>query len=1341
MFQKKRLGALFLSAALLATGIPLAPNAYANLVEENPSLAREVAGEGMVLLKNDGALPLPKGKQVALFGSAMSADYKPGGGGSGNVNTAYVVTPLQGLQSKAEEGKLSLYQPLIDAYTSGAAVTDAMISSAASACDTAVIFISRFSQEGQDRTASKGDYYLSDDEAGLIQKVGAKFKKTVAVLNTGIIMDTSWFAAADPTAPVDAALMAWQPGMEGGNAIADVLCGDVNPSGKMADTLAADYTDYLSSQNFENAAFTLYEEDIFVGYRQFETFDPNYENVNFEFGFGLSYTSFAMDDPQVTDDGERIHVSVRVTNTGLLPGKETAQVYYAAPDGALSKAGKVLAAFAKTRLLQPGESQTLAMDFESDDMASYDDTGKIQKSAYLLEKGDYRIYVGNSIKNAGQRGAAGTYHIAETRVTRQLTQQAAPDMLVKRLNSKGEYEHILPTYQATPVASSGTTSVSVLSVADTSGGLQMYDIDGQKAGACLAHMAGPGHFASFDLDVAKAGRYQLVLSAANGNAAVYDPAYIYVDSQLQAGAAFHLPNTGAAEANGWYAFTDLSPVTVTLPAGKCTLKFVVKENKGFANIRGLTLTPDETAIASFTAPDKRAEAVPPAPASAQAAPAPAADAPLIQWPDVLGNPGLMDAFVAQMTVEELAQTMEGKLNGISYGANAFGGGLYVKYGVTKAETADGPAGLNLTSKGTFWPCATLQACTWNVALIEELGAALGKEANESNVNIWLGPGMNLHRNPLCGRNFEYYSEDPVLTGKLAAAVTKGVQSRKVGVVLKHFACNNKETNRTAIDSRVSEKALREVYLKGFQIAIEDGGAWCVMTSYNQLNGQFAAERRDLLVHILREEWGFDGLVMTDWGSHSNHVKEVAGGNDLKMPYGYGDPASLQAAVADGTLTRAQLENACKNIFTAIAKTTAYEDRVVVKAQGDSKLKASIYDWIGGDVHGEATGDYDGGCDMGWMEPGSYITYCVEVEQSGVYTITPRMASPDGNGSFRLLMDGEEVGVCLNAVRTGDWAKWDYGTPFTAHLTRGRHMIKLEVLTHGLNLNYLKFTPKSLDKVTLTFDVNGGDDATCPAGQQLDVGAPAMRPEAPLREDFRFLGWNTAADGSGEDWDFSASRMPNGDLTLYAQWEPLRTLTGITVDPPPKTVFYEGEDVSLGGLLVTARYSDGLSRVVSDYSISQYGLTVGVHSITVAYQGMSASFSIEIKANGELPETTVWVARCLTAQQYLLCLMNRDDYEIRQNGAAVAPDAALSTGMILCRMETGRVVQTAKIIVAGDLNGDGLINARDVAMGKQHILQKQPLTDLYLEALDYNQDGAVDVLDVVQMKREIAGLNP
>ena len=209
------------------------------------------------------------------------------------------------------------------------------------------------------------------------------------------------------------------------------------------------------------------------------------------------------------------------------------------------------------------------------------------------------------------------------------------------------------------------------------------------------------------------------------------------------------------------------------------------------------------------------------------------------------------------------------------------------------------------------------ASTWDPALAGQLGAAVAEEAKLNGVDIWLAPGMNIHRNPMCGRNFEYYSEDPLVSGKIAAGLTRGTQDNGVGVTLKHFVLNNKEGNRSLSDSRVSERALREIYLKGFEIAIKEAAPWCVMSSYNLANGVETAESGELLTDILRGEWGFEGLVMTDWGNNSVHFLEAKAGNDVKMPSGL--PDSLLLALEHGDLTRAELERNVKRVFELILK--------------------------------------------------------------------------------------------------------------------------------------------------------------------------------------------------------------------------------------------------------------------------------------------------------------------------------------------------------------------------------------------------------------------------------------
>lgn len=288
--------------------------------------------------------------------------------------------------------------------------------------------------------------------------------------------------------------------------------------------------------------------------------------------------------------------------------------------------------------------------------------------------------------------------------------------------------------------------------------------------------------------------------------------------------------------------------------------------------------------------------------------------------DEVGENMTLDEFIKQFTVDELIDFVGGHQNqpGVC-NTGAFGG--MKRLDVPPVPTADGPAGLRLNASTgvptTAWPCATLLACTWNTELIEEVGAAGGAELRENNLGVWLAPAMNIHRNPLCGRNFEYFSEDPLLAGKCCAADVRGIQSQKIAASVKHFACNNRESNRFECDSRVSERALREIYLRGFEICVKDADPWTIMSSYNLINGCHTSVSHELLTEMLRNEWGFKGMVTTDWGVHSNHSDEVLAGNDVKM--GDGEPEELKAAFENGKITRADLETSVRRILELTMK--------------------------------------------------------------------------------------------------------------------------------------------------------------------------------------------------------------------------------------------------------------------------------------------------------------------------------------------------------------------------------------------------------------------------------------
>lgn len=761
--------------------------------EEHIRLSREAAAEGMVLLKNeDQVLPFVGGTRLALFGKA-SVDYVKGGGGSGDVTVAYIRSLQEGLEYKEKEGKVQVLASLGDFYrenirkqyaegvlpgqTTEPEIPENLLKEAKAWADVAVISICRFSGEGWDRKGipGDGDFYLTKEEKNMVDTVTANFERVVVVLNVGGMVDTSWFRNNDR---IQSVLLAWQGGIEGGLAAADLLCGDGNPSGKLTDTFAGSFDDYPSSAGFNDSEdYVDYNEDIYVGYRYFETIPGAASKVNYPFGYGLSYTTFLLEVVGAREEQGKIKADVRVTNTGDRSGKEVIQLYYSAPQGVLGKPGKVLGAFKKTRLLLPGESQFLSLEMGICEMASYDDLGKIAKSAYVLEKGEYHFWIGISVRELQPVDLQIT--LEEDQVAEQLEEKCAPLLLKERLLADGTYE-TLPQ---------------------------------------------------------KETEY---------------------------------------EKNG------------LIPQDKDLLEGVIPRVRPVPQMR-----------MEWAKTEKELEKY--------------------MLKDVADGKVSLDAFVKQLTDEQVADLLGGQPNtGV---ANTFGMGNIPEYGIPNIMTADGPAGLRIQPEcgvcTTAWPCATLLACTWNTDLVRKVGAAGAAEVKENNIGIWLTPAMNIHRSPLCGRNFEYYSEDPLISGKMGAAMIQGIQSQHIGASMKHFCCNNKETNRKDSDSRVSERALREIYLKGFEIAVKEAQPWTIMSSYNLMNGCPTSCNPELLTGILREEWGFEGMVTTDWWNHAEHYLETKAGGDIKMGCGY--PERVMEAKEKGLITREEMEVCVKRILQMILK--------------------------------------------------------------------------------------------------------------------------------------------------------------------------------------------------------------------------------------------------------------------------------------------------------------------------------------------------------------------------------------------------------------------------------------
>lgn len=756
---------------------------------ETAQVARQVAGEGMVLLKNDGVLPFV-GKKLALFGVG-SIDTIVCGTGSGYAFSPYKVTVMQGLLDAGIEitscGWLEKYKKdqkqaakngkklsIIDKRWSGI-VPEAVETpitaedlQAASSADTAVYVIRRNTGENFDRKAEKGDYYLSDIEKKNLQAVAGHFAHTIVVLNTCVIDAVE----INSIPGISAMIMMGQAGLESGHALADILTGRVNPSGKLTDTWAKRYEDYPASKTFStNDGITDredYTEDIFVGYRWFDSFGLD---VEYPFGFGLSYTDFAIEPVSVTADWNQVRVTVKVRNTGKTAGREVVQVYASTPSGRLPKPYQELKGYVKTGMIAPGDAVKVTIAFATENLSSYD----AEKAAWVMEAGDYLIRVGNHSR--ATKVAAVIRLDAET-VTRQVSNQLT---LEKPLDT------VIP-----PVRGAEIADVSVIALA---------------AADCAA---------------------------------------IDNVSRIPKETVTYIPEGS----------------TYTIPERRYRFPFHLEER-----VQTVRSCPDAT------------------------------------LPDVKSGKVSMEEFVASLDTETLLRIVTGigketkhpvpsragdkkYSNTVALAASGKTTAQYTKtLGIPAIALCDGPAGLHLMgSNCTAYPVGLVLAQTWDTEAASRVGDVYGKELEKYNVHIALGPGMNIHRDPLCGRNFEYYSEDPVLTGKTAASFTDGMQKNHpgYGVALKHFACNNQEIDCITSDSRVSERALREIYLKGFEICVREAQPLTIMSSYNCLNGFHTSSRYDLLTDVLRGEWGFEGFVMTDWDSQSEKPYDFHAGNDIIM---------------------------------------------------------------------------------------------------------------------------------------------------------------------------------------------------------------------------------------------------------------------------------------------------------------------------------------------------------------------------------------------------------------------------------------------------------------------------
>lgn len=797
---------------------------------EHAELSKQAAMESMVLLENrDQVLPIADSGNIALFGGGAVNTVK-GGTGSGDVNQRYAVTVWEGLQNAGYRiTSVSWLNAYREAYEKGRAefqgvwwedytmedpeITRADLEAAKEGgTDMAVYVIARISGEGEDRTAEKGDYYLTDIEEKNLKKLSKSFEKVIVVLNVGGVMDTCFFDEIDG---LDALLLMSQAGMEGGNAVVQVLNGTATPSGKLTDTWPEKYEDYPNADSFgmndgENEQED-YTEGIYVGYRYFDTFDVT---PAYEFGYGMSYTDFRIEPEEVVIDQEMVSVTVTVTNTGTVySGKQVVEIYFSAPDGELEKPYQELAAFGKTDELEPGEEQKLTITFPLSEMASYSE----DKAAYLLEAGDYLIRTGSSSRDTA---VSAVIRLDQSVITEQLSNQMEVDHAIELLSNQNvcaySYEGEQEEIKAAPVIELKAASIETQ--------VHASQLDDEQVTA-------------------------------------------YVSDTTER--AYLAENLGYTLHNKYHGHGEYEEMTEYLKGdfSQNTLKDVYDGTISIEEfVSGLTVSQM---------------------------------ADLVIGGNKLPTASGQSAGAASENLNKTADSAVAKAQTYSVqGAAGETVGIYIEEKlIPNIILADGPAGLRLNQEYqdidgqeyyqfcTAWPIGTLLASSWDIELMEKVAEALGEELQEFGVTILLAPGMNIHRNALCGRNFEYFSEDPWLTGMMSMAQTKGIQSNAgIGVCIKHFAANNQESNRTAQNSTIDERTLREIYLKGFEIAVKGAQPMCIMSSYNKLNGTPTGDDYDLLTDIPRGEWGFDGMIMTDWGGgKSTPSISMHAGNDLIMP--------------------------------------------------------------------------------------------------------------------------------------------------------------------------------------------------------------------------------------------------------------------------------------------------------------------------------------------------------------------------------------------------------------------------------------------------------------------------
>ena len=794
------------------------------------TLARRIAEEAIVLLKNDeNTLPFSKGQHIAFFGRAQIGTlYSGNGSGAAHVTGAKNILaecekngliPIPELKAfyEVQLGEEAIapadefdwtkikelvnsgvmyevfgkYRPTKEEFD----IPQELLAKAAQSAPIALMVIGRNAGGEECDRHFEADYTLTESEKRLIDGICRQFEKVVLVLNTNGLIDLSWIKAYPS---IKSILFLGIPGEEGAAALANILTGVVNPSGKLPVTIAEKFTDYPSADHFsfdkdnpktygdygldaaqngsvgfEKSPVTVYQEDIYLGYRYF---DSAQIKPLFPFGHGLSYTTFDMTVIGLLKQNKGFTVEINIRNTGNIPGKEVTQLYLRAMNTESKRAHQELKAFEKTKLLAPGETQKINLFVPFSDLACYNES----RAAYVIEKGDYAFRVGTSSRDNTLVGVA----------------HAPADILVEQCQTR----------------------------------LQMKSYNQEKLDLLIC----PEQKANIKADII----------------------LLHEDVSPVVPAEAEKPNApeGISIRQLSALCVGYGPGTPFSAVGICTDPTTIYDED-----RPLTTNDHPTGYNGYVSP----------------------------------------------AIKE--------------------------HGISSVFYKDGPAGIGEIA----WPTGMLIACAFDQKTWVAFGDAVGAECEKQQVDIWLAPAVNLQRHPLCGRNFEYFSEDPYLTGICACAIAKGVQERHpVLVCPKHFALNEQETFRRgssvrscdAVDSIVSERAARELYLKPFEMMVKSAGIACIMTSFNKINGVFAGGSMDLCTYVLREEWGFAGAVVTDWGDMDivvDGADAIEAGNDIIMPGGPPVIAQILKGYEEKRVSRQALETAVGHLIQMLKKRGRY----------------------------------------------------------------------------------------------------------------------------------------------------------------------------------------------------------------------------------------------------------------------------------------------------------------------------------------------------------------------------------------------------------------------------------